>query len=152
MKNGTLHYVLCRFSFFIHKMLKEDYIMRLFQLFSVSLAKWLSKRKADNSDLVVSFNNEVVRPYLGNDIQFFESKSKEELIGYFSQLYPNKPERLSRLEILTEVLYQRAWLEENDQKGKNLFNITLELLLYINSIDRTYSMERENRISELQNK
>lgn len=152
MKNGTLHYVLCRFSFFIHKMLKEDYIMRLFQLFSESLAKWLSKRKADNSDLVVSFNNEVVRPYLGNDIQFFESKSKEELIGYFSQLYPNKPERLSRLEILTEVLYQRAWLEENDQKGKNLFNITLELLLYINSIDRTYSMERENRISELQNK
>ena len=152
MKNGTLHYVLCRFSFFIHKMLKEDYIMRLFQLFSESLAKWLSKRKTDNSDLVVSFNNEVVRPYLGNDIQFFESKSKEELIGYFSQLYPNKPERLSRLEILTEVLYQRAWLEENDQKGKNLFNITLELLLYINSIDRTYSMERENRISELQNK
>lgn len=151
MKNGTLHYVLCRFSFFIHKMLKEDYIMRLFQLFSESLAKWLSKRKTDNSDLVVSFNNEVVRPYLGNDIQFFESKSKEELIGYFSQLYPNKPERLSRLEILTEVLYQRAWLEENDQKGKNLFNITLELLLYINSIDRTYSMERENRISELQN-
>lgn len=151
MKNGTLHYVLCRFSFFIHKMLKEDYIMRLFQLFSESLAKWLSKRKADNSDLVVSFNNEVVRPYLGNDIQFFESKSKEELIGYFSQLYPNKPERLSRLEILTEVLYQRAWLEKNDQKGKNLFNITLELLLYINSIDRTYSMERENRISELQN-
>ena len=125
--------------------------MRLFQLFSESLAKWLSKRKADNSDLVVSFNNEVVRPYLDNDIQFFESKSKEELIGYFSQLYPNKPERLSRLEILTEVLYQRAWLEENDQKGKNLFNITLELLLYINSIDRTYSMERENRISELQN-
>ena len=152
MKNGTLHYVLCRFSFFIHKMLKEDYIMRLFQLFSESLAKWLSKRKTDNSDLVVSFNNEVVKPYLGNDIQFFESKSKEELIGYFSQLYPNKPERLSRLEILTEVLYQRAWLEENDQKGKNLFNITLELLLYINSIDRTYSMERENRISELQNK
>ena len=152
MKNGTLHYVLCRFSFFIHKMLKEDYIMRLFQLFSVSLAKWLSKRKTDNSDLVVSFNNEVVKPYLGNDIQFFESKSKEELIGYFSQLYPNKPERLSRLEILTEVLYQRAWLEKNDQKGKNLFNITLELLLYINSIDRTYSMERENRISELQNK
>ena len=152
MKNGTLHYVLCRFSFFLHKMLKEDYIMRLFQLFSESLAKWLSKRKADNSDLVVSFNNEVVKPYLGNDIQFFESKSKEELIGYFSQLYPNKPERLSRLEILTEVLYQRAWLEKNDQKGKNLFNITLELLLYINSIDRTYSMERENRISELQNK
>ncbi len=151
MKNGTLHYVLCRFSFFIHKMLKEDYIMRLFQLFSESLAKWLSKRKTDNSDLVVSFNNEVVKPYLGNDIQFFESKSKEELIGYFSQLYPNKPERLSRLEILTEVLYQRAWLEKNDQQRKNLFNITLELLLYINSIDRTYSMERENRISELQN-
>ena len=142
----------CAVSLFsIHRMLKEDYIMRLFQLFSESLAKWLSKRKTDNSDLVVSFNNEVVKPYLGNDIQFFESKSKEELIGYFSQLYPNKPERLSRLEILTEVLYQRAWQEENDQQRKNLFNITLELLLYINSIDRTYSMERENRISELQN-
>lgn len=147
-----MHHVLCRFFVFsIHKMLKEDYIMRLFQLFSESLAKWLSKGKADNSDLVASFNNEVVKPYLGHDIQFLESKSKEELIEYFNQCYPNKPERLLRLEILTEVLYQRAIMENNDRQRKNLFIITLELLLYINSIDRTYSMERQNRISELQN-
>lgn len=132
-------------------MLKEDYIIRLIQLFSESLAKWLSKRKADNSDQIISFNNEVVKPYLGYDIQFFETKTKEELIEYFSQIYRDKQERLFRLEIMAEALYQRAMLENNSEHQKNLFNITLELLQYINSIDKTYSIIRENRISELNN-
>lgn len=130
-------------------MLREDYIMRLFQLFSESLAKWLSKRKSENSDLIQSFNSEVVKPYLEQDIQFFETKSRDQLVEYFNHIYPDKYERLTRLEILSEVLYQRAMLETDSNLQQNIFNTTLNVLQYINSIDKTYSLARENRISDL---
>ena len=130
-------------------MLREDYIMRLFQLFSESLAKWLSKRKSENSDLIKSFNSEVVKPYLEQDIQFFETKSRDQLVEYFNHIYPDKYERLTRLEILSEVLYQRATLETDSNLQQNIFNTTLNVLQYINSIDKTYSLARENRISDL---
>ena len=130
-------------------MLREDYIMRLFQLFSESLAKWLSKRKSENSDLIQSFNSEVVKPYLEQDIQFFETKSRDQLVEYFIHIYPDKYERLTRLEILSEVLYQRATLETDSNLQQNIFNTTLNVLQYINSIDKTYSLARENRISDL---
>ena len=130
-------------------MLREDYIMRLFQLFSESLAKWLSKRKSENLDLIQSFNSEVVKPYLEQDIQFFETKSRDQLVEYFNHIYPDKYERLTRLEILSEVLYQRAMLETDSNHQQNIFNTTLNVLQYINSIDKTYSLARENRISDL---
>ncbi|MHB9056836.1 MAG: hypothetical protein ACYC2P_11900 [Paludibacteraceae bacterium] len=130
-------------------MLKEDYIMRLIQLFNESLGKWLSKKKDEDTDLTVSFNNELVEPYLGENIESFESKTSEELITQFKQIYTDKQERLSRFEILAEVLYQRAFLEENSDRGKSLLSKSLEILLYINSIDRTYSIARESRIKEL---
>ena len=130
-------------------MLREDYIMRLFQLFSESLAKWLSKRKTENLDLIQSFNSEVVKPYLEQDIQFFETKSRDQLVEYFNHIYPDKYERLTRLEILSEVLYQRATLETDSNLQQNIFNTTLNVLQYINSIDKTYSLARENRISDL---
>lgn len=130
-------------------MLREDYIMRLFQLFSESLAKWLSKRKSENSDLIQSFNSEVVKPYLEQDIQFFETKSRDQLVEYFNHIYPDKYERLTRLEILSEVLYQLATLETDSNLQQNIFNTTLNVLQYINSIDKTYSLARENRISDL---
>lgn len=130
-------------------MLREDYIMRLFQLFSESLAKWLSKRKSENLDLIQSFNSEVVKPYLEQDIQFFETKSRDQLVEYFNHIYPDKYERLTRLEILSEVLYQQAMLETDSNLQQNIFNTTLNVLQYINSIDKTYSLARENRISDL---
>ena len=130
-------------------MLREDYIMRLFQLFSESLAKWLSKRKSENLDLIQGFNSEVVKPYLEQDIQFFETKSRDQLVEYFNHIYPDKYERLTRLEILSEVLYQRAMLETDSNLQQNIFNTTLNVLQYINSIDKTYSLARENRISDL---
>ena len=91
----------------------------------------------------------MVKPYLEQDIQFFETKSRDQLVEYFNHIYPDKYERLTRLEILSEVLYQRAMLETDSNLQQNIFNTTLNVLQYINSIDKTYSLARENRISDL---
>ncbi len=133
-------------------MLKEDYIMRLLQHFSESLAKWLSGKKSESPEWLTSFNNEVVKPYLDKEIGFFEEKRSDELVEYFTASYADKQERISRLEILSDALYQRALLEKNSNIQKNLFGVTLEMLQYINFLARTYSPDREQRISELQNR
>lgn len=52
-------------------MLKEDYIMRIFQQFNEMPAKWLHKKQFNNVELIVSFNDEVVKLYLDKDISFF---------------------------------------------------------------------------------
>ena len=93
-------------------MLKEDYIMRLFQQFSEALAKWLSKRKANNPEMVVSFNDELVKPYLEEDLEFFESRSVDKLLDYFQEKYSLKTEFESRLEILAELFYQKGMIED----------------------------------------
>ena len=130
-------------------MLKEDYLMRLFQLFTECLAKWLSKRKDDDFELIVSFNNEVVEPYLGKDIEFFETKELDELLDYFQETYPNEQERLSRLEILAEVLYQSIQLENDPARRKNLSDKALEVLRHIDKTDKTFSLVRRDRMEEL---
>lgn len=133
-------------------MLKEDYIMRLFQQFNEMLAKWLYKKRFDNIELVVSFNDEVVKPFLNKEIEFFEAMSVSEIETYFSEIYPNENERLSRLEILSESLYQKALLVNNDADKKKCFALSLGVLELIDRDSKTYSLERESRMAELREK
>ena len=130
-------------------MLKEDYLMRLFQLFTECLAKWLSKRKDDDFELIVSFNNEVVEPYLGKDIEFFEKKELDELLVYFQETYPNEQVRLSRLEILAELLYQSVMLENDPARRKCLSDKALKVFQHIDKTDKTFSFSRQDRMAEL---
>ena len=48
-------------------MLKEDYLMRFFQQFNESLSKWLSTKKENSYELIMTFNDELVKPFLVND-------------------------------------------------------------------------------------
>ncbi len=133
-------------------MLKEDYIMRLFQQFNEMLAKWLYKKRFDNLELVVSFNDEVVKPFLNKEIEFFEAMSVSEIEAYFTKIYPNENERLSRLEILAESLYQKALLVNYDADKKKCFALSLGVLELIDRDSKTYSLERESRMAELREK
>ena len=130
-------------------MLKEDYIMRLFQQFSEALAKWLSKRKADNPEMVVSFNDELVKPYLEEDLEFFESRSVDELLDYFQEKYSLKAEFESRLEILAELFYQKGMIEDVKPHSLVLFQKSKDLLNFLSQHDKTYSVARQDRINNI---
>lgn len=130
-------------------MLKEDYIMRLFQQFSEALAKWLSKRKTDNPEMVVSFNDELVKPYLEEDLEFFESRSVDELLDYFQEKYSLKAEFESRLEILAELFYQKGMIEDVKPHSLVLFQKSKDLLNFLSQHDKTYSVARQDRINNI---
>lgn len=130
-------------------MLKEDYIMRLFQQFSEALAKWLSKRKTDNPEMVVSFNDELVEPYLEEDLEFFESRSVDELLDYFQEKYSLKAEFESRLEILAELFYQKGMIEDVKPHSLVLFQKSKDLLNFLSQHDKTYSVARQDRINNI---
>lgn len=130
-------------------MLKEDYIMRLFQQFSEALAKWLSKRKANNPEMVVSFNDELVKPYLEEDLEFFESRSVDKLLDYFQEKYSLKTEFESRLEILAELFYQKGMIEDGKAHSLVLFQKSKDLLNFLSQHDKTYSVARQDRINNI---
>lgn len=123
--------------------------MRIFQQFNEMLAKWLNKKRFDNVELVVSFNDEVVKPFLDKDIEFFEKMGIEEVISYFTDVYANQFERINRLEILAESLYQKALLISEIDKQTNIRRLSLDIFSWLNEHDSTFSLTRDQRIEEL---
>lgn len=132
-------------------MLQEDYIMRVFQQFNELLSKWLYKKRFDNVELVVSFNDEVVKPFLPEGIDFFETMSFEEIKSYFTEKYANDNERLELMEILAESLYQKALITDLAETKKKSLSLSLEFFEWIHAKDKTYSFERERKMEEIKN-
>jgi hypothetical protein len=130
-------------------MLKEDYLMRLFQQFNESLSKWLSKKNENSYELIITFNDELVKPFLDNDFIFFEQKNIEELIVYFQNKYNNEYERLAAFGILAELFYQRAFLCQDVSERDHFLTIVLGLLSHQSSVDKVFSIQREDRMREI---
>ena len=130
-------------------MLKEDYIMRLFQQFNEMLAKWLNKKRFDNVELAVNFNDEVVKPFLDKGIEFFEKKGIQDVINYFSDTYANQFEKMSRLEILAESLYQKSLMISESDQHTEIRRLALDIFTWLNEHDSTFSLTRDQRIEEL---
>lgn len=123
--------------------------MRLFQQFNEMLAKWLNKKRFDNVELVVSFNDEVVKPFLNHEIEFYEAMDLDDITKYSSQVYPNLSEKINRLEILAESFYQKSFLVSVAERQNEIRTKALHIFKWINENDSTYSIHRENRITEL---
>lgn len=130
-------------------MLEQDYIMRLFQQFNEMLGKWMSKKKNDNSELIVSFNNEVVAPFLEKGLDFFEGMSSDETDRYFAGRYPGKDERINRLDILAESLYHWALLTTDGTRKQTILRKAMDVLVLIGKHSTTYSLQREHRMAEI---
>jgi len=130
-------------------MLKEDYLMRFFQQFNESLSKWLSKKNENSYELIITFNDELVKPFLDNDFIFFEQKNIEELIVYFQNKYNNEYERLAALDILAELYYQRAFLCQDVSERDRFLTTVIDLLSHQSSVDKVFSVQREDRMREI---
>jgi hypothetical protein len=130
-------------------MLKEDYLMRFLQQFNESLAKWLSKKKSDSVETLNTFNQELVKPYVDKDFDFFENKSLNETITFFESNYPKQEEAYSKIEILSELFYQYALLAVDEEKKIQLLQQARDLLLFLMNNDKTFSIVRENKLNTL---
>ena len=119
-------------------MLQRDYIMRLVRQFIEALEKLVEeKKKEDGPEFQLKIQS-IYRAY---------EQDAEYILTDLSQDYEGQ-EFLTRIDMLSELLYQDALLKEPDEK-KYLLAKALYLKEYLDSHSDTFSFERRNKINEI---
>lgn len=131
-------------------MLQRDYIMRLLQDFVEALEKLVEERgKHDGPELQLQLQS-IYRAYFNHPHTFYYNQDAEYILNDLGQNYGDE-ELLTRIEMLSELLYQDALLKESEEQ-KYLLRKSLFLLIYLDEHSDTFSFERRGKISEIEKK
>lgn len=131
-------------------MLQRDYIMRLLQDFMEALEKLVEERgKHDGPELQLQLQS-IYRAYFNHPHTFYYNQDAEYILNDLGQNYGGE-ELLTRIEMLSELLYQDALLKEPEEQ-KYLLRKSLYLLIYLDEHSDTFSFERRGKISEIEKK
>lgn len=131
-------------------MLQRDYIMRLLQDFVEALEKLVEERdKHDGPELQLQLQS-IYRAYFNHPHTFYYNQDAEYILNDLGQNYGGE-ELLTRIEMLSELLYQDALLKEPEEQ-KYLLRKSLYLLIYLDEHSDTFSFERRGKISEIEKK
>ena len=131
-------------------MLQRDYIMRLLQDFVEALEKLVEERgKHDGPELQLQLQS-IYRAYFNHPHTFYYTQDAEYILNDLGQNYGDE-ELLTRIEMLSELLYQDALLKEPEEQ-KYLLRKSLFLLIYLDAHSDTFSFERRGKISEIEKK
>lgn len=131
-------------------MLQRDYIMRLLQDFVEALEKLVEERdKHDGPELQLQLQS-IYRAYFNHPHTFYYNQDAEYILNDLGQNYGGE-ELLTRIEMLSELLYQDALLKEPEEQNY-LLRKSLYLLIYLDEHSDTFSFERRGKISEIEKK
>ena len=126
-------------------MIRKDYIQRYFDELAKVLAAVLQLKNDLKPTEAETKLNDFSTDYLG--VTFEEILAvKENLIPH---LIKNKEFTISHFKLLENLLYHKYLINFSDDTLKK---ITLEVLKYVSENDADYSVERLDRINEIQNK
>lgn len=131
-------------------MLQRDYIMRLLQDFVEALEKLVEERgKHDGPELQLQLQS-IYRAYFNHPHTFYYNQDAEYILNDLGQNYGGE-ELLTRIEMLSELLYQDALLKGPEEQNY-LLRKSLYLLIYLDEHSDTFSFERRGKISEIEKK
>lgn len=131
-------------------MLQRDYIMRLLQDFVEALEKLVEERdKHVGPELQLQLQS-IYRAYFNHPHTFYYNQDAEYILNDLGQNYGGE-ELLTRIEMLSELLYQDALLKEPEEQNY-LLRKSLYLLIYLDEHSDTFSFERRGKISEIEKK
>ena len=128
---------------------EEDYLMRYFNQLGIVLSKILGLKKEGQFDealeiidkALADFGLENTDYYLSLDIQDLENKRKK------LQVLNN-----IQIKILADLLLEKGEIEidqGNHESGRNCYTRVLLLLNYLTEVEKTFSFEREEKISKI---
>lgn len=131
-------------------MLQRDYIMRLLQDFTEALEKLVEERhKKEGPELQLQIQG-IYRAYFNHPHTFYYTQDAEYILNDLGQNYGEK-ELLTRIDMLSELIYQDALLKETEEQ-RYLLRKSLYLLKYLDKHSDTFSFERRGKISEIEKK
>lgn len=124
--------------------------MRLLQQFFEALEKLVEERdKKDGPELQLQLQS-IYRAYFNHPSTFYYDQDAEYILNEMGQNYGGE-ELLTRIDMLSELLYQDALLKESEEQ-KYLLRKSLFLLDYLDTHSDTFSFERRGKIGEIEKK
>jgi len=128
-------------------MLQRDYIMRILQQFYDALHKLVNNIEAEKIEDVQQQLKGMYLDYLKKDSSFFYENDVNTIIQFLGD--GKDKDSIAKINMLAELLYNDAILNQySETKQKNLSK-TLELLRFIKSKDKTFSAERDSKIEQI---
>jgi len=124
-------------------MIQQDYIMRLIAEFFKRLERLLKKREPEQRREALK---EMYKQYVG-DSEFFHTAEIDDIMHEMERF--DADQRIYRLEMLAELLYVDADLSPYPMSDM-LLEKSLVLFRYIDSHGRTFSLERLQKIANIQ--
>ena len=124
-------------------MFEKDYIMRLIQQFFETL-ELIIKGGGKNIQEKI---NDIYIAYIGKEKEFFQEQNYEHILDFIEE-YPNQ-EKIFRVEMLAELLFQDAILQSNISVKINLLRKSYNLLLILDKQSKTFSLERQTKMDNI---
>lgn len=124
-------------------MLQRDYIMRLMQLFMEALARFLRNKGGKTPQMLSDELDVLYKDFVKYPRHHFEDLSVEEIMNTFIE-----EERMQKVEIVAELLFQEALLKETPDKA--LLKKAMTLLKAVDLVSDTFSLERQRKIGEIE--
>lgn len=124
--------------------------MRLLQDFTEALEKLVEERhKKEGPELQLQIQS-IYRAYFNHPHTFYYTQDAEYILNDLGQNY-GEEELLTRIDMLSELIYQDALLKETEEQ-RYLLRKSLYLLKYLDKHSDTFSFERRGKISEIEKK
>lgn len=124
--------------------------MRLLQDFTEALEKLVEERhKKEGPELQLQIQS-IYRAYFNHPHTFYYTQDAEYILNDLGQNY-GEEELLTRIDMLSELIYQDALLKETEEQIY-LLRKSLYLLKYLDKHSDTFSFERRGKISEIEKK
>ena len=123
--------------------MQQDYLMRLLEQFSKVLAKIIGLKEKRNNNKAIEIINEAYASLLKTDNLEINKSVTRELIEKFND---------EQLNIIGDLLFEEGeicLIEGRISDGQLKLKKALELYQYLDEKQRTFSLDRENKIQKI---
>ena len=131
-------------------MVERDYIMRLLQDFFSMLAK-LVRLKVEEPDVtrLQERFDEMYRQFFRHEAGHFYETEKEDILEELDREELSETEQHAMIQMLSELLYQDGLIKKDISEKCMLLEKSLFLMQYLERYSKTYSWDREQKMSDI---
>jgi hypothetical protein len=131
-------------------MVEQDYLMRMLQDFFSMIAKMLRfKVEEPDTTRVQERFNEMYRQFFRKPAEYFYSLEKEDIPDELTKHNMSETEHYAMIQMLSELLYQDGLIKKDIVEKISLLEKSLYLFSYLRSNSKTYSWDREQKMSDI---
>ena len=124
--------------------------MRLLQDFFTMIAK-LVRLKVEEPDMtkVQERFYEMYRQFFRNQAEHFYNTEKEDILNELAKEELSETEQNAMIQMLSELMYQDGLIKKDVTEKCMLLEKSLFLMRYLEQFSKTYSWEREQKMSDI---